>query len=836
MQSRLMSLKAAFAGIFVWTATLAHAQALCPGGPCAYISGTESNSLYVFDTVSQTIVNTVTNLFPGPLTSVMTTPLHVAVAPTPNGDMVYVGMYNATSPNVALYNLIAVVNAATGVKNFITTDGSVGDFTVSSDGSRVFAVERCPTGVCVLIIDTAAPTSVLRIPTDISSNGFPVGFGVALIPGDNREFYISSPQQGIIEHYDLSGTGSPIDNIDVSAYNIFHYGVAIAPGATKMYVRTSLSNIIVVDLTTRKPTKEIACTDAVPPDLTASFRLVLSADGQLLFTDDAEGNAIHVFSTVQEKELGTLKLPATIYTGTLGFTLDGGFVWALSEFFDANTPFALYRFDLQSIAPGPNSPTVTLSSFLPPTACGANYPDCWIAMAPGMPPAGANGVSITPVSLALHANQTGQLTVAPLQTGDTVQWSASPSGVVTLTPLGASATIAAPSPLTAQQAVTISATVTNQTLGIRTATATVTLLPAVSILVWPAPYASPLTLGQTDKFYATAISSVNPNLTWSLSPPNAPATLTVPFASIGVTDEAHLTYTGPPASAASNIHVIATAVEDPTVSYSYPVSLCGFSLSATSASATAAGLSSSVTVTDPSSCNWTAFSNASWLHLTSATVSGNSTQLLNFTVDANPGPTARTGTMTLAGITFTVQQSVAVLSIMKSHTGSFIQGQTGATYTIKVSNAPGASVTNGPVTVTEAVPSGLKLVSMNGGPSWGCSAGTCTQNNLLAAGDSYQSITVTVNVDRTAPSSVTNQATVSGGSSASAAATDVTAIAGLCDVQQTGNIGVVGVQIVIQQALGQLPAANFLAGNGTVGTPDVRKEVGAALGQGCPAI
>ena len=812
---------------------MAQAQALCPGGPCAYVTGTETNSLYVFDTSSQTIVNTVTNLFPGQL-SQLTTPLHVAVAPTPNGDMVYVGMSNNTSPNVALYNLIAVVNASTGAKSFISTDGSVGDFTVSTDGSRVFAVERCPAGVCVLIIDTAAPTSVLRIPTDIPANGFPLGFGVALTPGDNREFYLSSPEQGIIEHYDLSGTGMPIDTIDVSSYNIFHYGVAIGSGGTKMYVRMPLSNVVVVDLGSKKPVSEIACTDSAPEDVGSSLRLMISPDGQLLFTDDAEGNAIHVLSTQQEKELGTLKLPATVYTGTLGFVItpDGGSVWVVSEFFDANTPFSLYRFDLQNIASGPNAPTITIANFLPPTACGASYPDCWIAMASGAPPAGANGVSIMPVSLALHANETGELTVENLQNGDTVELSASPSGVVIITPSGASATIAAPASIPTQQPVTVTATVTNPTLGIRTATATVTLLPPVSILVWPAPYASPLALGQTDMFYATAISAINPNLTWSLSPSNAPATLTVPFASIGVTDEAHLTYTGPPVSATANLHVIATAVEDPTQSYSYPVSLCGFTLSANSASAPAAGLSSSVTVNDPSACAWTAVSNSSWLHLTAATVFGNSTLSLNFTVDANPGPSARTGTMTLAGITFTVQQSVAVLSIVKSHMGSFIQGQMGATYTITVSNAAGASATAGPVTVTETVPAGLKLVSMGGSP-WGCSGNTCTENNALAAGSSYQPITVTVNVDRNAPSSVTNQAAVSGGSSATETANDVTAIAGICDVQQNGNISVVGVQIVIQEVRGQLPAVNNLTGSGTVGVPDVQTELHAALGQGC---
>ena len=58
--------------------------------------------------------------------------------------------------------------------------------------------------------------------------------------------------------------------------------------------------------------------------------------------------------------------------------------------------------------------------------------------------------------------------------------------------------------------------------------------------------------------------------------------------------------------------------------------------------------------------------------------------------------------------------AVPVLSIAKTHSGTFTQGQGGATYSATVSNGTGAGPTSGVVTVTETVPAGEILVSMAG--------------------------------------------------------------------------------------------------------------------------
>ena len=113
--------------------------------------------------------------------------------------------------------------------------------------------------------------------------------------------------------------------------------------------------------------------------------------------------------------------------------------------------------------------------------------------------------------------------------------------------------------------------------------------------------------------------------------------------------------------------------------------------------------------------------------------------------------------------------------------GTFTQGQVGATYTVTVSNA-GTGATTGTVTVTDTLPSGLTATALSG-TGWTCTLATlsCTRSNALAAGASYPAITLTVNVSSTAPASVTNTATVSGGgevNTANNSASDVTTIGG----------------------------------------------------------
>ena len=130
------------------------------------------------------------------------------------------------------------------------------------------------------------------------------------------------------------------------------------------------------------------------------------------------------------------------------------------------------------------------------------------------------------------------------------------------------------------------------------------------------------------------------------------------------------------------------------------------------------------------------------------------------------------------------------LTIAKTHTGNFIQGQIGATYTVTVSNQ-GTAPTSGTVTVNDpmAVPF---LPTGATGSGWTCDVLSglvqCQRSDPLAAGASYPPITITVNIDATAPASATNTASVLNGGDVNGGnntASDLTTIAGGPDLTLT---------------------------------------------------
>ena len=83
---------------------------------------------------------------------------------------------------------------------------------------------------------------------------------------------------------------------------------------------------------------------------------------------------------------------------------------------------------------------------------------------------------------------------------------------------------------------------------------------------------------------------------------------------------------------------------------------CGMSISATNAVFDAAGGSDSVSVTASNGCAWGASSNAGFITITSGS-SGSGDGTVHYSVAANTGTNGLTGTMTIAGQTFTVTES-----------------------------------------------------------------------------------------------------------------------------------------------------------------------------------
>jgi uncharacterized repeat protein (TIGR01451 family) len=103
------------------------------------------------------------------------------------------------------------------------------------------------------------------------------------------------------------------------------------------------------------------------------------------------------------------------------------------------------------------------------------------------------------------------------------------------------------------------------------------------------------------------------------------------------------------------------------------------------------------------------------------------------------------------------------LTITSTHAGNFTRPQTGATYTLTITNS-GLVDTIALITVSDTLPTGLTATAIDG-LNWICTLSPlgCTRGDTLFAGTSFEPITVTVNVGNNAASSVTNTATVSGG-------------------------------------------------------------------------
>ena len=159
---------------------------------------------------------------------------------------------------------------------------------------------------------------------------------------------------------------------------------------------------------------------------------------------------------------------------------------------------------------------------------------------------------------------------------------------------------------------------------------------------------------------------------------------------------------------------------------------CSYTLSATNISYSASGGSDSVTVTAPDSCAWTAVSNDGWISITDGgNGTGNGT--VNFLASANISSDTLTGTITVAGQTFTViEAGVECVQTLSAISASY--------------SADGGS---GPINVTAPVGCGWTLTSNDGWISItdaGSGAGNGTVNYSVAANAAPTARTGTVTV------------------------------------------------------------------------------------------
>ncbi len=120
-----------------------------------------------------------------------------------------------------------------------------------------------------------------------------------------------------------------------------------------------------------------------------------------------------------------------------------------------------------------------------------------------------------------------------------------------------------------------------------------------------------------------------------------------------------------------------------------PTPSCTFSLSSTSAAVGAEGGTVSVAVATQSGCGWTAASGTAWVTIASGTA-GTGPGTVVVAVEANPGGTPRSATLTVAGLTVSVSQAAqACTYVVTPEERTF--GAAGGTGAFDVAAPPGCA-------------------------------------------------------------------------------------------------------------------------------------------------
>ena len=127
----------------------------------------------------------------------------------------------------------------------------------------------------------------------------------------------------------------------------------------------------------------------------------------------------------------------------------------------------------------------------------------------------------------------------------------------------------------------------------------------------------------------------------------------------------------------------------------YTGSSCSYFVTPSNQSLSYPAGSGSVTVATQSNCAWTAVSNAAWITVTSG-ASGTGNGTVNYSATANTGAKSRSGTLTIAGKTFTVTQAGVPPTVIFTSPANGATGvPVGQTFTVTFSESMNsASVLN----------------------------------------------------------------------------------------------------------------------------------------------
>jgi hypothetical protein len=162
-----------------------------------------------------------------------------------------------------------------------------------------------------------------------------------------------------------------------------------------------------------------------------------------------------------------------------------------------------------------------------------------------------------------------------------------------------------------------------------------------------------------------SIITNGPNCSWTATSPAAWATV----APASGTGNGSVTVTVAANQATSALST-GLSIGGQTVNVYEEGTSCSYGLQSASASVPASGGTSVVGVIAGTGCSWTASANASWLSIVSSGSAG--TANVQWSAQANTTSSARSGTLTIAGLTYTVNQAGAACVFNLSATGATV--------------------------------------------------------------------------------------------------------------------------------------------------------------------
>jgi subtilisin family serine protease len=174
-----------------------------------------------------------------------------------------------------------------------------------------------------------------------------------------------------------------------------------------------------------------------------------------------------------------------------------------------------------------------------------------------------------------------------------------------------------------------------------------------------------------------------------------------------------------------------------------PRTSCTYALSPTSQTFTSSGGTASVAVTTQIGCGWGAIMNAPWITITSD-AGGNGNGSINYAVQSNSSTTARSGTMTIANLTFTVNQDAAPLPVIQLLSSSFSVGENGGQVAVAVRRTGTTSGTSTVDFVTSDTAGSQGCNVANGAASARCDYINATRKLTFAPGEDQKSVTISI--------------------------------------------------------------------------------------------